>query len=84
MGYQDREWYRNQTKPSEAGAVPRERFRRSWLPSGSTPAWKIAAFWVVVAVGLTALFQPVVLERQAKRMVQPVVKMFCSVGAKCT
>jgi hypothetical protein len=64
--------------------VVRAKFWQRLLPSGKTPAWKIALFWIAFAFGLTALFQPVVLERQAKRLMQPAMKLVCSVGVKCT
>lgn len=54
------------------------------MPSSSTPAWKIALFWVVVVAGLTFYFQPMAAERAAKRLIQPAVQFFCSAGAKCT
>lgn len=84
MGYQDRDWYKDHHKRQERARRPATARWRFCLPSGATPTWKIVLFWVVVAVGLTFVFEPVAAKRAAKRVIDPAVKLFCSPGAKCT
>jgi len=67
-------------RPVEVRAKPWRR----WMPSSSTPAWKIFLFWLVVVAGLTVYFQPIAAERAAKRLIQPALQLLCSAGAKCT
>lgn len=55
-----------------------------WARILSASAWKIAVFWVLVALGLTLFFEPIVAERAARRAIQPAIELFCSAGAKCT
>lgn len=55
-----------------------------WSRILSASAWKIALFWVAVALGLTLFFQPIALERAANRAIQPAVQLFCSASSKCT
>lgn len=54
-----------------------------WARILSASTWQIAVFWVLVALGLTLFFEPIVAERAARRALQSAIELFCSAGAKC-